>query len=129
MNYIKFDAKMTMRELWQARIDALARYARLPDDATDADCDESRRISDEIDAEHAALQTRLLKRHQYRWRTDAASGTLIAANADLALAQIIDEAEWHPLDSKREQRDIANGAWLTIFDAHGVPVLRRGTMP
>lgn len=47
---------------------------------------------------------------------------------DYALASVIAAGEWAAVDSSRERRDLANGGWLTIFEA-GVPVLRRGQMP
>lgn len=65
----------------------------------------------------------------YHWRTDAAHGDLDAETVDAALAQIVRDHEWAAPESAREQRDLADGAWLTIFDADGVAVLRRGTMP
>lgn len=65
----------------------------------------------------------------YHWRTDAAHGDLDADTIDAALAQLVAGGEWDPIDSRRELRAIADGAWLTIFGADGVPALRRGTMP
>lgn len=63
----------------------------------------------------------------YQFRSDAASGQIEAKTANAALAKLIAQNEW--ASGKREQRDIADGAWLTIFDADGVPVLTRGVMP
>src|SRR5687768_4958741 len=62
------------------------------------------------------------------WRTDAASGGMWAKDAEAALAQLISEGEWAQPDSEREERDIADGSWLTI-SRHGLPVLSRGEMP
>ena len=64
----------------------------------------------------------------YTWRTDAAHGGMWADSADEALAALVREGEWAEIGSGREARDIADGAWLTIFE-DGVPVLRRGLMP
>lgn len=66
---------------------------------------------------------------RYTYRTDAISGAIDANDENSALAQLVAEREWAAVDSTREQRDIADGAWLTIFNADGLPVLRRGTMP
>lgn len=60
----------------------------------------------------------------YTFRTDAAHGEVIAADVDAALDQLIAENEW----SADDAADIADGAWLTIFDEDGIAVLRRGTM-
>lgn len=65
----------------------------------------------------------------YTWRTDAASGEIYAFSAHEALTQLIVLGEWAAPGSPREDRDIDAGAWLTIFDADGVAVLRRGVMP
>jgi len=65
---------------------------------------------------------------RYTWRTDAVSGTLWADNVDEAMATLVREGEWAEIGSDREACDIADGAWLTIFE-EGVPVLRRGLMP
>jgi len=62
----------------------------------------------------------------YTYRTDATHGEVEAADVDAALAALVEQREW--ATGAREQRDIADGAWLTIFDEDGVPVLRRGTM-
>lgn len=64
----------------------------------------------------------------YTFRTDAAHGEIEATDEHEALANLIAAKEWAPVDSTREQRDIADGAWLTIFDADGVPALQRGMM-
>jgi hypothetical protein len=64
----------------------------------------------------------------YTWRTDAASGVIKALNEQDALWRVCAAGEWAQPDSSREQEDIADGAWLTVFDADGVPVARRGTM-
>lgn len=66
----------------------------------------------------------------YTYSTDAVKNATVAALAvDAAVDAIVAQGEWAPLDSKREERDLADGAWLTVFDAAGVPVLRRGVMP
>jgi hypothetical protein len=62
------------------------------------------------------------------WRTDAAHGGFWAASAQAALAQLVAEREWSDIDASRETHDIANGAWLTIYE-DGIPVLTRGQMP
>ena len=65
----------------------------------------------------------------YTYRTDAVRAEVAAETVEAAVAAIVAQGEWAPLDSKREERDLADGAWLTIFDSAGVPVLRRGVMP
>lgn len=62
----------------------------------------------------------------YFYRTDAVHASVEADSAEQALAKIIADGEWAATDSQREQRDIADGAWLKIFDTDGVAVLRRG---
>ena len=62
----------------------------------------------------------------YQFRTDVAHGEVEAKTVKAALAKLIEQGEW--AQGAREERDIADGAWLTIFDAEGIPVLRRGTM-
>lgn len=63
----------------------------------------------------------------YHWSTDAASGTIDAATADDALGRLIDQGEWAPIDSPRESREIADGAWLMIGeDAAGECLIARG---
>lgn len=64
----------------------------------------------------------------YTWSTDAASGEIEAADPDGAVRALVQQGEWAAVDSAREQRDIADGAWLTIFE-DGLPVFERGTMP
>ena len=75
-----------------------------------------------------AVEPRIAETLRYGWRTDAAHGEIEAADEDDALVKLVRDGEWSEPDSPREQRDIADGAWLTIFDADGVPSLRRGTM-
>lgn len=65
----------------------------------------------------------------YHWRTDAAHGTIEAETVDDVVAQLEAEQEWDRIDSRSERRVIDDGGWLTIFDADGIPILRRGTMP
>lgn len=65
----------------------------------------------------------------FAWRTDAASGEIEAVDADAAVEKLIAQNEWAALDSAREEREIADGAWLTIFDAGGLSILTRGQMP
>lgn len=64
---------------------------------------------------------------RYTWRTDAASGEIHATNEHAARAELVRQGEWAA--GTREEADIADGAWLTIFDADSVPVLTRGVMP
>lgn len=66
--------------------------------------------------------------YAYRWRTDAAWGDIEATDPSDALRKLQEQREWAE-NPEAEARDIADGAWLTIFDPDGVPVLRRGTMP
>lgn len=65
----------------------------------------------------------------YAWRTDAASGQIDADTIDDVVARLVQEREWERLGSRTEARDIERGAWMTISDADGLPILRRGTMP
>ena len=88
-----------------------------PGEPTDADFERALKILSERERET-----------WYTWRTDAAHGGLWADSADEALASLVREGEWAEIGSDRESRDIADGAWLTIFE-DGVPVLRRGLMP
>lgn len=60
----------------------------------------------------------------YRWATDAASGTIHATTPDDALARLIADNEWGT--GQREARDLADGAWLRVWDADGLVVVRRG---
>jgi predicted RNA-binding Zn-ribbon protein involved in translation (DUF1610 family) len=64
----------------------------------------------------------------YTWRTDAVRSGMWADSADDVLASLVAQNEWPEIDSAREAREIADGAWLTIFD-DGVPAIRRGQMP
>lgn len=64
---------------------------------------------------------------RYAWRTDAASGTVIASSIDAAVAQLVAEREWAALDSAQEQRDIADGAWLLVRSDD--EEYRRGVVP
>ncbi len=66
----------------------------------------------------------------YTYSTDAVKNVAVdAENVDAVVAVAVAGRDWAKLDSTREGRDIADGAWLTIFDADGVAVLRRGEMP
>lgn len=65
----------------------------------------------------------------YTIRTDAVCYEVFATSAEEALDRAVEEGDWAKHGSDREARDVSNGAWLTIFDGDGVPVLRRGTMP
>jgi hypothetical protein len=62
----------------------------------------------------------------YSWSTDAASGELQATSVEEAVDELVAQGEWASLDSPREQRDIADGAWLLLHDADGCIVMRRG---
>lgn len=62
----------------------------------------------------------------YSWSTDAASGELPAVSVEAAVDALVARGEWSAIDSAREQRDIADGAWLLLHDADGCLVLRRG---
>lgn len=66
----------------------------------------------------------------YRWATDAASGTVVAQSLDAAIAKLVEQREWAMPDSAREQRDIADGAWLMVGEgAAGECAYRRGIVP
>ena len=62
----------------------------------------------------------------YSWSTDAASGELQATSVEAAVDALVARGEWAARDSAREQRDIADGAWLLLHDALGCIVMRRG---
>ena len=64
----------------------------------------------------------------YSWSTDAASGELQATSVEEAVEELVLRDKWASLDSPREQRDIADGAWLLLHDADGCIVLRRGVV-
>ncbi len=64
----------------------------------------------------------------YTWSTDAASGEVEAADELSAVCELIKQREWAGLDSDREAREIADGAWLTVLEG-GLPVFQRGEMP
>ena len=66
-----------------------------------------------------------MQQNNYRWRTDSASGSIAATDADAALKALIADGEW-PANDKRV---LADGAWLLITDDDGVHVLKRGTVP
>lgn len=65
---------------------------------------------------------------RYTWQTDAASGELWADDMDDALEQLIQRREWGKIGSRREQLDIADGAWLRISDGD-TGYFCRGDMP
>jgi hypothetical protein len=70
------------------------------------------------------------KTTRYAWATDAASGHIDADNPQAALSMLIDQGEWAPLDSSRERRDIADGAWIMIGeDTAGEALISRGYTP
>lgn len=81
------------------------------------------------DRSAADAKTYIGKLASFGWRTDAASGQIEAVDAASALEQLIAQDEWAELDSRREARDIADGAFLSICDADGLSVLTRGQMP
>lgn len=49
----------------------------------------------------------------YLWRTDAASGEIMASSPEEALSLLRAYGEWAPT-AERERRDVANGSWLLI---------------
>jgi hypothetical protein len=62
----------------------------------------------------------------YHWATDAASGTIEAADEHDALAKLIEQGEWDAED----RASIADGAWLMIgLDAAGERLIERGVAP
>lgn len=65
----------------------------------------------------------------YGWRTDAAHGEISAATIDAAVERLIAEGEWAEIDSDREARDLADGAWLLIRSDDTDEEVRRGTVP
>lgn len=62
----------------------------------------------------------------YSWSTDAASGELKATSVEEAVQELVLRDRWASLGSPREQRDLADGAWLIMHDALGCIVMRRG---
>lgn len=64
----------------------------------------------------------------FTYRTDAVHCDRKFPTADAAIAAAIADGDWSPLDSDREARDIADGAWLCVY-ADGVPEIVRGVMP
>lgn len=65
----------------------------------------------------------------FSWRTDAASGKIEAATAQQVFNQLVWEREWADIDTDREQRDIADGAWLLISNDDGTEAMSRGVVP
>lgn len=61
----------------------------------------------------------------YQWATDSASGTVIAANANAALAKLVREHEW----PARDAAVIADGAWIWIHSDTADDEIKRGEMP
>ncbi len=64
----------------------------------------------------------------YTFRTDAMASSKEFATLEEAIDAAVAQREWAEFDSKREARDIADGAYLCVF-ADGCPVLVRGQMP
>jgi len=65
----------------------------------------------------------------YGWRTDAAHGEISAPTIDAAVERLIAGGEWAEIDSAREARDLADGAWLLIRSDDTDEEVRRGTVP
>lgn len=65
----------------------------------------------------------------WTWRTDAAHGEIEAPTADAVLTRLVAEREWPAIDSDREARDLADGAWLLIRSDDSDEEVRRGTVP
>jgi hypothetical protein len=64
----------------------------------------------------------------YTFRTDAMHSDTEYDTAEDAIEAAVEGGEWAPIDSERESRDIANGAWLCIYE-DGSPSVIRGQMP
>ncbi len=64
----------------------------------------------------------------YTYRTDAVHCDTEYTTAEEAIAAAVAANDWAEIDSKREARDIADGAWLCIYE-DGVPEIVRGKMP
>lgn len=67
--------------------------------------------------------------YTYTWRTDAAHGEVEAGTIGAVLTRLISEGEWAEIDSDREARDLANGAWLLVRSEDTAEEVRRGTVP
>lgn len=65
----------------------------------------------------------------YTWRTDAAHGEIWAASLDAAVAAVVADDEWSEIDSDREVREIADGAYLLVRDSQTGAEYRRGETP
>ena len=65
---------------------------------------------------------------EFTWNTDAAKGTIAASDADAAVAALVEQREWAEIDSARERRDIADGAFLLVRDDAGCIVVQRGNV-
>jgi hypothetical protein len=79
-----------------------------------------------VDAtERATAQIEEAGLHRYRFATEAVSGTIVAANAEDVLRQLIREDEW----PARDARAVANGSWLWIHSDTADDEIERGDMP
>lgn len=64
----------------------------------------------------------------YTYATDAIRSYIEYPTSEAAIEAAIAEREWNALNSDREARDIANGAWLCVYE-NGIPMVTRGEMP
>ncbi len=69
------------------------------------------------------------KTYTYRVGTDAVQFDIVATSAAAALRAVIAKQEWAELDSPRERREVADGAWLVIRSDDASDEIRRGTQP
>lgn len=69
-----------------------------------------------------------MKMATYTYRTDAVHCDTQYPSAEAAIAAAIEAGDWDEIDSARESRYIADGAWLCVY-SDGVPEVVRGTMP
>lgn len=65
----------------------------------------------------------------FHWRTDAASGEVQAETPQQVFNQLVWDREWADIDTAREQREIADGAFLLISHEDGTEALTRGVVP
>ena len=73
------------------------------------------------DSESAETQT-------YRWRTDAAAGTVTAESLDAAVEALVADGEWPRIDSRAEDGLMRDGAWLLVVSEDGQRYTR-GVVP
>lgn len=99
---------------------AAAEIARLADAELDAE-------AEHYEGEQAARRLDV-EPQTYRWRTDAASGTVTAESLDAAVEALVADGEWPRLDSRAEDGLLRDGAWLLVVSEDGERYTR-GVVP